>query len=122
MTHEEYTNTEILEKGDTIGKGKANHSEDLEDEVVGDKDNNDGLKEEDKSSEVLLSQHEVVPLEDPGPNIANEDGVVGDNEGLKEEDKISEVLLNQHEVVPLEDPGPSIANEDGVRGVAGATQ
>ena len=44
---------------------------------MGDKDNTntEGLKEEDKISGVLLNQH--VPLEDPGPHIANEDGVEG---------------------------------------------
>ena len=42
-----------------------------------DKDNTEGLKEEDKISEVLLNQHEGVPLGDPGPHISNEDGGEG---------------------------------------------
>ena len=47
------------------------------DEIMGDEDNTntEGLKEEDKISGVLLNKH--VPLEDPGPHIANEDGVEG---------------------------------------------
>ena len=78
-TNEEYDNTEILEVEDAMVEDKTNLSEDLEDEIMGDEDNTntEGLKEEDKISGVLLNQHEVVPLEDPGPHVANEDGVEG---------------------------------------------
>ena len=52
-------------------------SEDLEEEIVGDKDNTEELKEKDRIFETLLNLHEGVPLEDPGPDTAKEDGGEG---------------------------------------------
>ena len=48
--------------------------EELADEKVGDKDQTKGLKEEDNLLRILRDTHEEVPLEDPGPKIAIEDG------------------------------------------------
>ena len=56
---------------------KTDHFEKLAKEKAGDKDHTKGLKEEDNILEVLLDPHEDVPLEDPGPHIASEDGEKG---------------------------------------------
>ena len=66
-----------MEKEDSIAEDEVNDFKDLEQETVGDKDNTEGFQEEDKISGVLLDQHGDVPLEDPGPNTATEDGVGG---------------------------------------------
>ena len=65
-------NLEILEEPE----GKTDHSEELAEEKVGDKDENKGLNEGDKILSILQVMHEDVPLEDPGPNpnFAIEDG------------------------------------------------
>ena len=43
-------------------------------EKVGDKDHNIELEKNDEILGILLNMHEDVPLEDPGPNNAIEDG------------------------------------------------
>ena len=73
QTSEEDDNIEILEKENIIEENNSNHSEDLEEEKVGEKYNTEELKEEDKIFKDLLDLHEGVPLEDPGPNTASED-------------------------------------------------
>ena len=103
-----------MEKENIIEENNSNHSEDLEEEKVGEKYNTEELKEEDKIFKVLLDLHEDVPLEDPGPNTANEDkgeGAAG-----------AGATQDLHEDVPLEDPGPNTADEDKGEGAAGATQ
>ena len=72
QTHGEDDSIENLEKN-IIKENKTTHSEDLEEEIVGDKDNTAGLKEEDKIFEALSNLHEDVPLGDPGPNTSKED-------------------------------------------------
>ena len=64
---------EILEERN-LGEGKTDHSEELAEEKVGDKDQTNGLKEEDQLLGIPRDMHEEVPLEDPGPKIAIEDG------------------------------------------------
>ena len=80
-------NSETQEKDDNMGSleeeniaddDKTNNSEDLSKEKVGNKDDNKGIGEEDNIFRILLDLHEDVPLEDPGPKIAIEDGKEGD--------------------------------------------
>ena len=111
QTSEEDDNIEILVKENVIEEINSNHSEDLEEEKVGEKYNTEELKEEDNIFKALLDLHEDVPLEDPGPNTAN----VGKGEGAAG-------ATQDLQDVPLEDPGPSNADEDKGEGAAGATQ
>ena len=77
-TNEEDNNVEILETGNTA-EDKTINSEELSEGKMGDKDDTDGLKEEDKIMLVLSDMHEDVPLGDPGPgtDTAKEDGGEG---------------------------------------------
>ena len=57
-----------------------NKSEEIADDTPGEKDNTEGLEEEDNILKVLMDMHEDVPLKDPGPIIESkegEDGVAG---------------------------------------------
>ena len=91
----------------------TSHSEKLAEEMVENKDQTEGLKEEDKIFKVLMDMHEDVPLGDPGPSIAR----VGRAEGAA-----GETHLGVGEDLPLEEPGPEAANEHGGEEVVGATQ
>ena len=78
-TNEEDNNVEILKTGNTAEEKNIN-SEELSEGKMGDKDDTEGLKEEDNIMQVLLDMHEDVPLEDPGPKTPSEDreeGVAG---------------------------------------------
>ena len=79
-TREKDDNMGILEEENISEDDKTNYSEDLSNEKVGvgNKDDNKGIGEEDNIIGILLHPHEDVPLEDPGPKIAIEDGKEGD--------------------------------------------
>ena len=75
-THEEDSSEETEEaSGNTnvVVEGE-NKSEEIADDTPGEKDNTEGLEEEDNILKVLLDMHEDVPLEDPGPIVVSEDG------------------------------------------------
>ena len=57
-----------------ITKDKTNDSKELAEDREGDKESNEGFKEEANRLKVLLDMHEGVPLEDPGPSAVSEDG------------------------------------------------
>ena len=75
-SQENNDNLEILEERN-LAEGKTDYSGELAEEKVGDKDQTKGLNQEDKILRILQDMHEDVPLEDPGPNIAIEDGGYG---------------------------------------------
>ena len=89
-TQEKDDNRGGLEEGNIADDDKTNDSEDLSKEKVGNKDDNKGIGEEDNKDDnkgigegdnifrILSDLHEDVPLEDPGPKIAIEDGKEGD--------------------------------------------
>ena len=75
-------NSEELSEGkmgdeDDTAEDKTINSEEISERKMGDKDDTDGLKEEDKIMQVLSDMHEDVPLGDPGPGTAKEDGGEG---------------------------------------------
>ena len=76
-TQEEHNNREILEEENIIAEDQNDFYEKLAQEIVGEKDHTEGLKEDGKIFEVRLDKHEGVPLEDPGPNIEGKDGEDG---------------------------------------------
>ena len=96
-----------------IVEENTNHSEELAEEVVEDKDHTEGLEEEDEVFKSLLDMHEEVPLEDPGPSVDKAEGAEG---------AAGATQLGVGGDVPLEDPGPKTVNEHGGEGAAGATQ
>ena len=59
--------SETQEEEGNIAEDKTDSSEELAEEIVGDKDHTTGLNEEDKILRELRDMHEEVPLEDPGP-------------------------------------------------------
>ena len=75
-TREKENDINILEEGN-VAEDNTDHSEELAEEKVGDKDHTNGLKEGDEIFGILLNMHEGVPLEDPGPGSAIEDGKEG---------------------------------------------
>ena len=84
-TYEEDNNIEILDTENIIAENRTINSGELSEGKVGDKDHTKGLKDEDtevlkqedKIMQDLLDMHEDVPLGDPGPNTASEDGEDG---------------------------------------------
>ena len=75
-TREKENNINILEEGN-VAEDNTDHSEELAEEKVGDEVHTNGLKEGDELFGILLNMHEDVPLEDPGPGGAIEDGKEG---------------------------------------------
>ena len=73
-TREEDNKIEILEEEENVAENKTDDAKELTEEIVGDKKNTMGFKEEDKILGLRLNPHEDVPLEDPGPKITIEDG------------------------------------------------
>ena len=59
--------SETQEEEGNIAEDKTDSSEELAEEIVGDKDLTTGLNEEDQILRELRDMHEEVPLEDPGP-------------------------------------------------------